>query len=153
MTKSKRWRASKEIQNRAHELRKNMTSAEKKLWNVLCAKQLDGYYFRRQHAVGSYIVDFFCAKVKLIIEVDGGSHLEQVEYDKERTCWLEEEKGYRVIRFTNDDIFKSINEVAEAIREVVKRPHPSSPASGGGASSSSNANGSETSSPPARGGS
>ncbi len=142
MTNSKRWRASKEIQNRARELRKNMTSAEKKLWSVLRAKQLDGLYFRRQHAVGSYIVDFFCAKENLVIEVDGGSHLEQVEYDKERTRWLEEEKGYRVIRFTNDDVFKSINEVAERIREVVKGPHLASPVNEGG-----------TSSPPARGGS
>jgi very-short-patch-repair endonuclease len=122
MTNPKRWRASKDIQNRARELRKNMTAAEKKLWNVLRAKQLDGLYFRRQHAVGSYIVDFFCSKENLVIEVDGGSHLEQVEYDKERTRWLEEEKGYRVIRFTNDDVFKSINEVVERIREVVKSP-------------------------------
>jgi len=121
MTNSKRWRASKEIQNRARELRKYMTSAEKKLWNVLRSKQLDGLYFRRQHAVGSYIVDFFYAKENLVIEVDGGSHLKQVEYDKERTRWLEEEKGYRVIRFTNEDILKNINEVAERIREVVKK--------------------------------
>lgn len=97
-----------------------MTSAEKKLWSVLRGKQLDGLYFRRQHAVGSYIVDFFCAKENLIIEVDGGSHLEQVGYDRERTRWLEEEKGYRVIRFTNNDVFKSINKVAEA-RKVVKK--------------------------------
>ncbi|MBC8334201.1 MAG: endonuclease domain-containing protein [Anaerolineales bacterium] len=121
MTNSKRWRASKEIQNRARELRKNMTSAEKKLWNILRAKQLDGLYFRRQHAIGTYIVDFFCAKEKLIVEVDGGSHLEQVEYDQERTRWLEDEKGYRLIRFTNDDIYKNINEIAERIREAVKK--------------------------------
>ncbi len=120
MSNTKRWRASKEIQHRARELRKNMTAAEKKLWSVLRAKQLDGLYFRRQHPVGSYIVDFFCAKKKLVIEVDGGSHLEQVEYDEERTRWLEEEKGYRVIRFTNDDIFKSIDEVVERIREFIK---------------------------------
>ena len=112
-----------------------MTAAEKQLWNVLRAKQLEGLYFRRQHTVGSYIVDFFCAQEKLVVEVDGGSHLKQVDYDKERTRWLEEEKGYRVIRFTNDDVFKSINELTEAIREIVKSPHPASPVNGGGVGS------------------
>ena len=85
-----------------------MTHAEKKLWQVLRGKQLDGLYFRRQHAVGTYILDFVCTQEKLVIEVDGGSHLEQEEYDKERTRWLEEEKGYRVIRFTNDDVLRNI---------------------------------------------
>ncbi len=121
MPNIKRWRASKPIQQRARELRKNMTAAEKQLWSVLRGKQLDGLYFRRQHAIGTYIVDFFCAEKKLVIEVDGGSHLEQVEYDRERTCWLKEEKDYQVIRFTNDDVFKNIHEVVERIREVVNK--------------------------------
>ena len=143
MTNSqKRWRASKEIQSRARELRKEMTPAEKKLWQVLRGNQLDGLYFRRQHAVGSYIVDFVCVQEKLVIEVDGGSHLEQEEYDQERTRWLQEEKDYRVIRFTNDDVFRNINEVVEAIRDAVRNPHLASRASGGG-----------TSSPPVHGGS
>ena len=120
-----RWRASKEIQNRARELRKEMTPAEKILWQVLRGNQLDGLYFRRQHAVGTYILDFVCIQEKLVIEVDGGSHLEQEEYDQERTRWLEDEKGYRVIRFTNDDVLKNIHEVVEAIQEAVNSPHPS----------------------------
>ncbi|MDK1118668.1 MAG: endonuclease domain-containing protein [Anaerolineae bacterium] len=138
----KKWRASKQNQDRARELRKNMTSAEKKLWGVLRGKQLDGLYFRRQHPVGPYILDFFCAKGNLVIEVDGDSHLDQEEYDKERTRWLEKEKGYRVIRFTNDDIFKSIHEVIEAIRVAVNNPHLASPVSRG-----------RDNSPPDRGGS
>ena len=143
MTNSQpRWRASKGIQQRARELRKEMTPAEKRLWQVLRGNQLDGLYFRRQHAVGIYILDFVCVQEKLVIEVDGGSHLEQEEYDNERTQWLEEEKGYRVIRFTNDDVLRNINEVVEAIREAVKGPHLAFPASGGG-----------TSSPPIHGGS
>jgi 5-methyltetrahydrofolate--homocysteine methyltransferase len=143
MTNSQqRWRASKKIQQRARELRKEMTPAEKKLWQVLRGNQLDGLYFRRQHAVGTYILDFVCIQEKLVIEVDGGSHLEQEEYDQERTRWLEEEKGYQVIRFTNDDVLKNIHEVVEAIRDAVKGPHLTSPASGGG-----------TSSPPVHGGS
>jgi len=128
----KRWRAPKEVQHRARELRKEMTLAEKKLWQILRGTQLDGLYFRRQHAIGSYIVDFICIQAKLIIEVDGSSHLEQEEYDTERTRWLEEEKGYRMIRFANDDVLKNILEVVEAIRNAVKGPHLASPASGGG---------------------
>jgi len=110
-----RWRASKDIQQRARELRKNMTAAEKKLWQVLRGNQLDGLYFRRQHAIGTYILDFVCVQEKLVVEVDGGTHLGQEEYDKERTRWLEEEKGYRVIRFTNDDVLRNINAVVEMI--------------------------------------
>jgi len=137
-----RWRAPKKIQQRARELRKEMTPAEKKLWQVLRGNQLDGLYFRRQHAVGTYIVDFVCIQEKMVIEVDGGSHLEQQEYDKERTRWLEEEKGYRVIRFTNDDVFQNIHAVVEAIRDAVMGPRPTFPVSGEG-----------TSSPPVDGGS
>ena len=117
----KRWRASKQIQHRASKLRKEMTPAEQRLWQVLRGNQLDGLYFRRQHAVGVYIVDFFCAKEKLAIEIDGDVHLGQEAYDKERTRWLEEEKGYKVIRFTNDEVLKNINKVIEAIREIVRK--------------------------------
>jgi very-short-patch-repair endonuclease len=131
MTNSQtRWRASKAIQQRARELRKKMTPAEKKLWQVLRGNQLDGLYFRRQHAVGTYILDFVCIQEKLVVEVDGGSHLEQEEYDQDRTRWLEDEKGYRVIRFTNDDFLKNIHEVVEAFRDTVKGPHLSSKVEG-----------------------
>ena len=104
------------MQARARELRKDMTPAEKKLWQHLRDGQLDGAYFRKQHAIGTYIVDFFCAKSKLVIEVDGDSHAEQAEYDVQRTKWLNEEKGYRVIRFTNRDVLHNTEAVLEAIR-------------------------------------
>ena len=75
MTNSqKRWRASKKIQQRARELRKEMTPAEKKLWQVLRGNQLDGIYFRRQHPVGTYTLDFYCPQIGLAVEVDGGQH-------------------------------------------------------------------------------
>ena len=122
-----RWRASKDIQQRARELRKNMTAAEKKLWQVLRGNQLDGLYFRRQHAIGTYILDFVCVQEKLVVEVDGGTHLGQEEFDKERTRWLEEEKGYRVIRFTNDDVLRNINAVVEMIRDAFKNPYSTFP--------------------------
>ena len=97
-----------------------MTPAEIKLWNALRGNQLDGAYFRRQHAVGTYILDFYCAKAKLAIEVDGGTHLEQEVYDAERTEWLKTEKGIRVIRFTNQDILRDLDEVIESIRATLR---------------------------------
>ncbi len=110
------WRASKAIQERARELRKDMTPAEKKLWQYLRRDQLDGAHFRKQHAVDTYIIDFFCAKSKLVIEVDGDSHAEQMEYDTVRTQWLNEQHNYRVLRFTNREVLTNIEAVVEAIR-------------------------------------
>jgi very-short-patch-repair endonuclease len=128
----KRWRASVAIQARARELRHQMTPAERKLWQRIRDGQLDGAHIRKQHAVGYFIVDFFCAKAKLVIEIDGDTHAEQVEYDEERTRWLNEQKQYRVIRFTNDDVMHSLDAVVEAIREVLNAPIPSpSPAVAG----------------------
>ncbi len=114
-----RWRASKEMQERARELRKAMTPAEKKLWQCLRSGQLDGAHFRKQHAVGTFIVDFYCAKSKLVIEVDGDSHAEQVEYDAQRTQWLNEQKHYRVIRFANREVLNNIEAVLEVIRAAL----------------------------------
>jgi very-short-patch-repair endonuclease len=111
-----RWRTSRKMQARARELRKEMTPAEKKLWQHLRNGQLDGSHFRKQHAVGTYIVDFFCAKSKLVVEVDGDSHAGQVEYDAERTRWLNEEEHYRVIRFANREVLRNVEDVLEAIR-------------------------------------
>jgi len=110
-----RWRASVEMQTRARELRREMTPAERKLWARIRDGQLDGAHFRKQHAVGNFIVDFFCAKAKLVIEVDGDTHADQVEYDEERTRWLNEQKHYRVIRFMNDDVHRNIDAVLEQI--------------------------------------
>ena len=104
------------MQHRARELRKDMTYAEKRLWQFLRCGQLDGAHFRKQHAVDTYIVDFFCAKSKLVIEVDGDSHAEQMEHDAARTQWLSEQHHYRVLRFTNDEVLTNIEAVIETIR-------------------------------------
>jgi very-short-patch-repair endonuclease len=119
-SKQKRWRTSPQIQQRAQQLRRELTPVEKKLWARLRLKQLDGLHIRKQHAVGRFIVDFFYAKGKLVIEIDGDSHIDQVEYDAERTQWLNEQKHYRVIRFTNDDIHKNLDAVLQRIQDVVK---------------------------------
>jgi very-short-patch-repair endonuclease len=102
----------------AIELRKEPTPAERKLWALIRNDQL-GVNFRRQHAVGNYIPDFVCVQKKLIIELDGSQHLEQEEYDKERTKYLNS-LGYKVIRFWNNDVMKNIDGVILAILHAME---------------------------------
>ncbi len=97
----------------ARKLRKEPTPAERKLWALIRNDQL-GVNFRRQHAIGNYIPDFVCIKKKLIIELDGSQHLEQKEYDDERTKYFES-VGYHVIRFWNNQIMNDINGGIKAI--------------------------------------
>jgi very-short-patch-repair endonuclease len=111
-------RTTPKIQRRAAELRRNQTEAEAKLWAHLRAHQAIGVHFRRQHAIGNYIVDFCAPRRKLIVEVDGGQHLEQEEYDVERTRFLES-LGYTVLRFWNNDIMKDIEGVVRVILDTL----------------------------------
>lgn len=99
----------------AKELRHNQTPEEAKLWSYLRAHRLADVSFRRQHAIGNYIVDFCAPSKKLIVELDGSQHLESEDYDFERTLYLES-KGYKVIRFFNSDINKDIEAV---LREIL----------------------------------
>jgi very-short-patch-repair endonuclease len=96
----------------------NLTPAEQLLWQALKGKQLNGLKFRRQHPLGSFIADFFCAEHKLIIELDGAVHKQQTEYDDARTHKLEE-FGYRVIRFRNQEVSANLDAVLERILEAV----------------------------------
>jgi very-short-patch-repair endonuclease len=114
------------MQERARELRKELTPAERKLWAYLRMGQLDGWQWRKQHAVGTYVVDFYCAKAKLVIEVDGDTHAEpdQMAYDAERTRWLNEQKHYRVLRFTNAEVYRQIEAVLARIQEALKEEPP-----------------------------
>ena len=111
MTKTPR--SNSKTMRRAVNLRKNMTDAERKLWRYLERKQL-GVRFRRQHAIGNFIVDFCCVQKKLVVELDGSQHLDFQEYDEDRTKYLES-RGYRVIRFWNHDVMNDINGVILAI--------------------------------------
>jgi very-short-patch-repair endonuclease len=108
------------IRKFARELRQPQTPAEATLWRHLRDRNLE-YKFRRQHPIDSFIIDFYCAKAKLLIEVDGETHFQkaQIEYDQARTEHLER-LGYKVIRFTNDDIRYNINIVISKIIEEVK---------------------------------
>jgi very-short-patch-repair endonuclease len=99
----------------ARKLRKDPTPAERKLWAVIRNDQL-GVNFRRQHALGKYIVDFCSLKPKLVIELDGSQHLQRQEYDQERTAYLESQ-GYKVIRFWNNDVMNNIEGVILSIMQ------------------------------------
>ena len=94
-----------------------MTPAEKRLWAAIRGRRLDGLKFRRQHALGSYIVDFICSEKRLIIEVDGDVHDEQIDYDADRTEQLEQ-YGYRVIRFRNVEVLNDLGTVLATIRSA-----------------------------------
>ena len=117
----------------ARSLRKSPTQSERTLWRSLRLRQFQGYKFRRQHPLGHYVVDFICLEKKLIVEVDGGQHLENLK-DLKRTAWLES-RGFRVLRFWNDEALKEREVVAgtilRALLEDYKTPHPSLPPQGG----------------------
>ena len=101
---------------RARELRRPLTPAGATLWEGLRRKQLYGLKFRRQHPIFRFVVDFFCNQHKLVVEVDGAHHAEpeQQAYDEVRTEWLEQ-RGYRVIRFTNREVSSNIEGVLQEI--------------------------------------
>jgi very-short-patch-repair endonuclease len=107
------------VSERAKLLRRNQTDAEARLWFHLRRRQLDGFGFRRQHPIGPYIVDFACLAEKLIVELDGGQHAEQVTADEQRTKWLEG-RGYRVIRFWNNDVLQNTDGVLQNILATLK---------------------------------
>ena len=104
----------------AKEMRSNMTPAETKMWRILRGKRFQNLKFKRQVLIGNYIVDFLCEDKKIIIEIDGGQHNEElnIQSDKNRTRYLEN-NGYKVLRFWNNEVMKNIDGVMEVIfREV-----------------------------------
>lgn len=107
-------RTTPKVFGHAKKLHRNMTPAEAKLWMHLRAHRMKNVHFRNQHAIGNYIVDFCSPRRKLIIELDGSQHLDQVEYDAKRTSFLES-RGYRVLRFWNNEVMKDIEGVLQAI--------------------------------------
>ena len=102
--------------NRRRELRKNLTPAERKLWQKLRMKQMAGFKFRRQHQIGPYIVDFYCPELYLIIEIDGNIHVDPqiTRNDKIRQRELER-RGFKVIRYNNNEVIWNINGVLHDI--------------------------------------
>ena len=113
---------SRETLNRAKQLRGEPTDAESRLWSKLRAGRLAGAKFRRQQPIGRFVVDFVCQDRRLIVEADGGQHADN-EADKRRTAYLES-KGYRLLRFWNNDILADTDAVLLAILEALKSPLP-----------------------------
>jgi very-short-patch-repair endonuclease len=105
---------------RARQLRKNPTDAERLLWRKLRFWQIDGFKFRRQQPLGPYIVDFVCLEKRLVIELDGGQHAQQADYDTERDDWLRNQ-GFVVLRFWNNDVMNNIDGATEEIANKLRR--------------------------------
>jgi len=111
------------IEQAARHLRQQLTPAEAQLWSVLSRRQLVGLKFRCQHPIGQFIVDFYCPSCKLIIEVDGGIHSQQEAYDEARTEKLQS-FGYRVLRFTNEEVLNDLQAVLACIIQTAEARFP-----------------------------
>ncbi|GJQ33875.1 MAG: hypothetical protein HBSAPP04_27140 [Ignavibacteriaceae bacterium] len=110
-------KVTKEKLQRAKELRRDMTPAEKILWQEVRAKKL-GVRFRRQQVIQGFIVDFYCHKSALVVEVDGDVHDLQQEEDKRREKALNE-MGLKIVRFRNDEVVRNLSAVVGRIRELI----------------------------------
>ena len=122
---------------RARRLCKNMTDAERRLWQYLRLRQLEGHKFRRQVRIGPYIADFACLKSMLVIEVDGGQHAEARAYDERRDDFMRGQ-GYRILRFWNNEVLGNMDGVWQVIAAEINNdgscggtPHPDLPPQGG----------------------
>jgi very-short-patch-repair endonuclease len=114
---------AKEDHGRERQLRKDQTEAEALLWSWLRNRHLKNFKFRRQHRIGPYFADFVCVEHRLIVELDGGQHVDQAGYDEARTRFLGAQ-GYRVLRIWNSDIALRMNEVLDEVLRVLHTPHP-----------------------------
>ena len=111
---------NKTLTEHARENRKNPTAAESKIWNeVLRLRQFASYKFLRQKPIDNFIVDFYCSELRLVIEIDGDSHADSVEYDAERTKILEA-AGLTVVRYTNDEVLRNIHGVFDDLCQRIK---------------------------------
>jgi very-short-patch-repair endonuclease len=102
---------------RAKELRSDLTPAEKLMWSMVRAKRLGGLKFHRQFPIGAYIVDFYCAEKKLIVEIDGETHDYRMEHDSARTEFFEQH-GLQVLRFSNEDVLSNLENAGVAILQA-----------------------------------
>ena len=120
-TKDQRPR-SRELRDRAREMRANPTPAELRLWSILRDRRMPSPKFRRQHVLEPYIVDFICLELALIVEADGSQHAESVS-DQRRDSHRRA-RGFRVLRFWNKDVLENAAGVFEAIAAALHTPHP-----------------------------
>jgi len=127
-TKAKR-AARQPLRNFARTMRHVPTDAEAKFWRAVRGRQFGGYKFKRQYLVGSYIVDFVCLEGHLVVELDGGQHGSQEDYDAQRTTYLNGQ-GFRVLRYWNDEFLRNPDVVLEDIARALEAPSPASCARG-----------------------
>ena len=112
---------NKSLKARAKDLRKHSTLSEVLFWNAVKNKQIDGLDFDRQKVIGNYIVDFFCPKINVVIEIDGWSHNNKLEYDRQRDRYLRS-LGLHILRIYDEDVKRDINGVIELVRAFCKNP-------------------------------
>ena len=120
MPQQRKSRASSKMIGRAREFRRGMTPAEELLWSRLRNRGI-GFKFRRQQPIGRFIVDFYCPEERLAIELDSGAHAlpREAEQDRQRDEWLAA-RGYRVLRFRNEEVLRRPEKVLETIGRVVR---------------------------------
>ncbi len=115
------------LKSYARELRAHQSDAEQRIWHLLRDRHFLGFKFRRQHPLGNYILDFYCAEAKLAIELDGGQHADNEKYDLQRTEILQRD-GIQVLRFWNNEVLVNTEAVLTRIAEVLLQnksaPHP-----------------------------
>lgn len=112
-------RSPKYIIDLARKLRLNPMPCELLLWAYLSNKNILSFKFRRQHPVGRYILDFYCSKKNLAIEIDGSSHKYKKDEDRFRDDFLES-CGIKTLRFSNDEVFNNFDEIIEKIKKELK---------------------------------
>ena len=115
----------RQIHRNARSLRATATDAQRRLWQFLRGRQVRGHKIRRQYPIAGYVADFACPDLRLVIGIDGGQHLDHVEYDAERTRKLGV-NGYRVLRFWNDDVLLRTDAVPDEIHRAFE-PLPNPP--------------------------
>lgn len=113
---------ARDLRDRAREMRANPTPAERRLWSMLRDRRMPSVKFRRQHVIAPFIVDFACLERSLIIEADGGQHADSIS-DRQRDAFLRR-KGFRVLRFWNNDVIENPSGVFELISAELHTPHP-----------------------------
>ena len=110
----------------ARHLRNNATEAERRLWQDLRGRRMNGFKFRRQHPIGRYVCDFVCLEAGLVVELDGSQHhVAQAVYDEQRDAFLKS-NGFRVLRFWNGDVLKHRIDIVDAIERVLSGAVPPS---------------------------
>src|SRR5579863_8269125 len=109
------------IHDYARQLRRDQTDAEARLWYRVRERRLEGFRFRRQFPIGNFMVDFCCGEQWLVVEVDGGQHMEREAADRSRSQLIEA-RGYRVLRFWNSDVLSNLDGVLEQILAALTKP-------------------------------